>query len=330
MRPFRVSLPFAALSAVALAVAACTGGTPSGSSSAAPSVPSTPASPSTAASPSVAASASPATSATPDACAASNLTTVTAGTFTIGTDNPAYPPYYQIPATGSATKPWELGDPTNGEGFESAFAYALAEQLGFPKDKVAWIVVPFDNSYAPGPKKFDVDINQISFTPERAQSVDMSDGYYTLNQSVVALKANPIANAKSVADLKGYKFGAQVGTTSLDTINDVIAPTAKAMVYNTNDAAIAALKAKQIDGLVVDLPTAFYVTAAQVDDSVIVGQFAPPTGADAEHLSVVLAKGSPLTPCVNQAIAALKSDGTLDQITKEWLSDKASAPVFTP
>ncbi|HET7026177.1 MAG TPA: ABC transporter substrate-binding protein [Candidatus Limnocylindrales bacterium] len=323
MRPFRVSLPFVAVAA--LVVAACTGGAPSVSPSSAPSAT---ANPSVATASAAATSAAP--SATPDACAAANLTTVTSGKLTIGTDNPAYPPYYQIPASGSATKPWELGDPTNGEGFESAFAYALADRLGFTKDQVAWTVVPFDNSYAPGPKKFDLDINQVSYTAERAQSVDLSDGYYTLNQSVVALKANPIANAKSVADLKAYKFGAQVGTTSLDTINNVIAPTAKAMVYNTNDAAIAALKAKQIDGLVVDLPTAFFVTGAQVDNSVVVGQFAAPTGADAEHFSVVLAKGSALTPCVNQAIAAMKSDGSLDQITKEWLSDKASAPVFGP
>ncbi|HEU4674322.1 MAG TPA: ABC transporter substrate-binding protein [Candidatus Limnocylindrales bacterium] len=321
MRPFR-RLP---LLVVALLAAACTGA-PASPSAPAPTVASPTVAPSVAAS----ASASAAPSATPDACAASNLQTVSSGKLTIGTDNPAYPPYYQIPASGSAPKPWELGDPTNGEGFESAFAYALADKLGFSKDGVSWIVVPFDNSYAPGPKKFDLDVNQVSYTADRAKAVDLSDGYYTLNQSVVALKANAIAGAKTIADLKAYRFGAQVGTTSLDTINNVIAPTAKAMVYNTNDAAVAALKAKQIDGLVVDLPTAFYVTAAQVDNSVIVGQFAPPSGADAEHFSVVLAKGSPLTTCVNTAIAALKSDGTLDQITKEWLSDKASAPVFQP
>ncbi|HSL32142.1 MAG TPA: ABC transporter substrate-binding protein, partial [Candidatus Limnocylindrales bacterium] len=198
------------------------------------------------------------------------------------------------------------------------------------KEDVVWVVVPFDNSFAPGAKSFDLDINQVSFTAERAQAVDMSDGYYTLNQSIVALKDNGLASAKTVADLKAYKFGAQAGTTSLATITDVIAPTAEAMIYNSNDDAIAGLKAKQIDGLVVDLPTAFYVTAAQVENSVIVGQFAPPTGADAEHFSVVLAKDSPLTACVNDAIAELKSDGTLDAITQEWLSDKASAPVIQP
>jgi polar amino acid transport system substrate-binding protein len=303
---------------VALAVAGCTtaGASPSASTAASAAAPSATA-PSTAPSPS------------PDACAKDSLTTMAAGMLTVGTDNPAYPPYFQIPE-GTATAPWELGDPTNGEGFESAFAYALADQLGFAEADVAWVVVPFDNSFAPGAKSFDIDVNQVSFKPERAEAVDLSDGYYTLNQSIVALKDNGVATAKTVADLKAFKFGAQTGTTSLDTINNVIAPTAAAQVYNTNDDAIAGLQAKQIDGLVVDLPTAFFVTAAQVENSVIVGQFAPPTGADAEHFSVVLAKDSALTDCVNAAIAEMKSDGTLDAITKEWLSDKASAPVIQP
>jgi polar amino acid transport system substrate-binding protein len=317
----RRALPVLAILA-SLILGACTGsGSAPSPSSAAPSV----AAPSTAAS--VAASVAP--SATPDACAAANLKLTTAGKLTIGTDNPAYPPYYDIPDAG-ATKPWELGDPTDGKGFESAFAYALADKLGFAKADVTWIVVPFDNSFAPGTKKFDIDINQVSYAADRATAADLSDGYYSLNQSIVALKANGLASVTSIAGMKGFKFGAQIGTTSLTTINDVIAPTAAAKVYTTNDEAIAGLKAKRIDGLVVDLPTAFYVTAAQVDNSVIVGQFPAPTGAAAEHFSVVLAKGSTLTSCVNAAIAVLKSDGTLDAITKEWLSDKASAPVLTP
>jgi polar amino acid transport system substrate-binding protein len=308
---------------IVVMVAACStgGGASPSASAAATSAPTTAAS----------TEASVAPSASPDACAKDTLKLTAAGKLTIGTDNPAYPPYFQIPATGSATKPWELGDPTNGEGFESAFAYALAEKLGFAKTDVAWVVVPFDNSFAPGAKTFDIDVNQVSYKPERAQAVDLSDGYYTLNQSVVAFKANPLAAAKTVADLKAFKFGAQAGTTSLDTINNVIAPTTPAKVYSSNDDVIAAVNAKQIDGLVVDLPTAFYITGAeQIKASVIVGQFAPPTGADAEHFSVVLAKGSPLTACLNAAIAALKSDGSLDSITKEWLADKASAPVIQP
>jgi polar amino acid transport system substrate-binding protein len=306
-----------------LALAACsTGATPSPSVSAGgPS----------AAEPSAPGSGSPVASASTavNVCTADQLQTATAGKLTIGTDNPAYPPYFQIP-DGTATAPWELGDPTNGEGFEGAFAYALAMELGFAADAVTWVVVPFDNSFAPGPKTFDIDINQVSFDPQRAQAVDMSDGYYFNNQSVVALKDTPIASAKSIADLKPYKFGAQVGTTSLDTINNIITPTTAAMVYNTNDDAVAALKAKQIEGLVVDLPTAFYVTSAQVDNSVVVGQFPAPTGADAEHFGVVLAKDSPLTNCVNQAIKNLKDRGDLEKITTEWLADKVNAPVFTP
>jgi polar amino acid transport system substrate-binding protein len=316
----RRALPVTALLLASLALGACTSGATPFASSTAPSV-----APSTVAS----APASIAPSPSADACAKESLTLKTAGKLTIGTDNPAYPPYFDIPDAG-ATKPWELGDPTDGKGFESAFAYALADKLGFAKEDVSWIVVPFDNSFAPGTKKFDLDINQVSYAADRAQAVDLSDGYYNLNQSIVALKASGVASVTSIAALKAFRFGAQIGTTSLTTINDVIAPTAAAKVYTTNDEAIAGLKAKQIDGLVVDLPTAFYVTAAQVENSVIVGQFAAPTGADAEHFSVVLAKGSPLTACVNAAIATMKSDGSLDAITKEWLSDKASAPVLAP
>jgi polar amino acid transport system substrate-binding protein len=291
----------------------------------------TPASPSVASEPPVSeapVSEAPIASAEASICTAANMPTFTPGTFTIGTDNPAYPPYFEI--VDSPTDPWELGDPTTGTGFESAFAYALAEQLGFSKDQVSWTVVPFANSFAPGEKQFDVDINQISYDPERAQNVDMSDGYYFVNQAVVANKGTDAADAKSLSDLKGLRLGAQVGTTSFATIEDVIAPTADPSVYDTNDAAIAALDAKQIDAIVVDLPTAFFITAAQMDNGVIVGQIEQPEDADAEYFSVVLPKDSPLTDCVNEAIAALQSDGTLDAITQEWLSDKANAPVLQP
>lgn len=329
--PFR---PAVALALVGVMVAACSGAaTPTPAPSTAPSVPASVA-PSVAVSPSEAAAVSPSPS--PDPCAPANLTTLTAGTLTIGTDNPAYPPYYAVPASGNAPKPWQLGDPTNDQGFESAFAYALAAKLGFTKDKVTWIVVPFDSSYAPGAKKFDLDINQVSYTPERAGAVDMSDGYYFLSQSVVALKTNPIAKVTTIAALTAYKFGAQQGTTSYDTIQNVIKPTTKTSVYSSNDDAISALKAKQIDAIVVDLPTAFYVTAAQITDAKgnalanIVGQFPVSAGATAEHFSAVLAKGSPLTACVNGAITAMKADASLDQLTKTWLSDKADAPIFAP
>jgi polar amino acid transport system substrate-binding protein len=313
----RRRLQLLGLPLVAVMLAACT------SAGASPTLAPTP---TTAPSATVAVSAAPSPTLNP--CDKANLTTLTAGKLTIGTDNPAYPPYFQPPASGNAPAPWELGDPTNGQGFESATAYAVAAKLGYATTDVTWTVVPFDNSFTPGTKPFDFYLAQVSYTADRATAVDMSDGYYFVNQAVVSLKTNPIASAKTVADLAKYKFGAQASTTAYDTINTVIKPTAAAMVYNTNDLAIQALKAKQIDALVVDLPTAFYITSAQLDGSVIVGQFPVTPGPSAEHFSLVLAKGSSLTACVNQALASMKADGSLDAITKEWLSDKASAPVF--
>jgi polar amino acid transport system substrate-binding protein len=312
----------AALALTGAVLAACSGGaTPTPAPTPTPT-------------PTPAASTAPseAPTATPNACAPENLPTVTAGTFTIGTDNPAYAPYF-LPRTGGNTPPWDTefsGDPTTGTGFESAVAYAVADQLGFPKDKVAWVAVKFDNSYAPGPKPFDFYLAQVSYKPERAATADLSDGYYWLNQSLVAVAGTPIASATTIADLKSYQFGAQAGTTSYDTIVNVIKPDKGPKVYDSNDAAIQALNNKQIDGLVVDLPTAFVITATQMDDKgTIVGQFEP-TGAEQEHFSLVLAKASPLTACVNQALAALTADGTLAKITQEWMADKANAPVIKP
>jgi polar amino acid transport system substrate-binding protein len=280
------------------------------------------------------ASASASTSAVPsasaDACAAGGLQTLASGKLTIGTDNPAYPPYFDPPASGEPkTDPWELGDPTNGRGFESAVAYAVANRLGFNRADVVWTYIPFDNSYAPGPKTFDFDITQVSFSAERAQAVDMSDGYYTVNQALVANADTDGAKATTIDAVKGLKLGAQSGTTSLKYIQDTIQPTKEPSVYSSNTDAIAALNAKQIEGIVVDLPTAFFITAAQMDHGVIVGQF-PSGTTEGEHFSIVLAKDSPLTPCVNAAIAAMKSGGQLDAITKEWLSQKVAAPVIAP
>jgi polar amino acid transport system substrate-binding protein len=280
---------------------------------------------------STAASPTPAPTTAADACAKDNLTLVAPGKMTIGTDNPAYSPYW-LPREGGNTPPWDTeysGAPTTGTGFESAIAYAVAEKLGFTKDDVAWVPVKFDLSYAPGPKSFDFYLAQVSYKPERAENADLSDGYFWLNQSLVAVADTPIASAKTIADLKGYQFGAQAGTTSYDTIVNVIKPDKEPRLYDSNDAAIQALNNKQIDGLVVDLPTAFTAIAIQLDNGAIVGQFAP-TGAEQEHFSLVLAKGSPLTACVNQALATMKADGTLDAITKEWMADKANAPVLTP
>ncbi len=306
-----------ALAFVAVLAAACTTG--AASPSPAPTAAPTPA-------PTVASVAPATPSPTPDACAPENLTLKTAGKLTIGADNPAYPPYFQ--PSENNPDPWELGDPTNGMGFESATAYAIADAMGFAKDAVTWVVTPFNNAIQPGPKDFDIYLTQVSYSPERAQAVDLSDGYNDVAQALVALKDNKVSSVTSIAALKDFQFGAQVGTTSLKTITDVIAPTKEAKVYDSNDAAIEALKNGQIDGIVVDLPTAFYMTSAQLDDGVIVGQFAP--GADAEHFSVALDKDSPLTACVNAAIKTITDNGKLAAITQEWLADKADAPVFQP
>ena len=327
--------PAAAAIATLLIAAACTAGaSPTPAASTAPSAAPSAAAPSAAApsqAPSQAPSAAPSVTPAPtpvDACAPAQLATLTSGTLTIGTDNPAYPPYFE--ASDPNPSPWELGDPTNGKGFESAVAYAVADRLGFTPDKVTWVYVPFTNSYAPGPKTFDFVINQVSWKPERAETADLSRAYYFVNQSVVAKKDSPLAAAKSVADMKKFKFGAMVGTTSYDTIVNVIAPEQEPSVYDTNDAAIEALKAGQIDGVVVDLPTAFYMTAAQMDDGVIVGQFPRPANSPGEYFSLVLAKGSPLTACVDQVILGMRADGTLAKIQQEWLSDKTNAPVIAP
>jgi polar amino acid transport system substrate-binding protein len=259
---------------------------------------------------------------------AANCPTIHSGQLTIGTDNPAYPPWFGgSPPKGSK---WKVSDPASGKGYESAVAYAVAGRLGFARSAVQWTYVPFNRSFAPGSKSFDFDINQISYTPARAKVVTFSKSYYDVNQALVVLAGSKIAAAKSIAALRGYKLGAELGTTSYGYIKDTIKPSKQPAVYQQNAAAIQALKNKQIDGLVVDLPTAFYVTGAQVDNSVVVGQFPAPTGADAEHFSVVLPLGSSVTNCVNSSIAAMKADGSLDAITKEWLSDKASAPVLQP
>jgi polar amino acid transport system substrate-binding protein len=242
----------------------------------------------------------------------------------VGTDNPAFPPWFGgEPAAGST---WQVSDPTSQMGLESATAYAIAQQLGFAPDKVTWVAVPFNNAIQPGPKTFDILLNQVSASPERAEAVDLSDGYFDDSQSVVT-DGDRIGEVKSLADLKKYQLGVQVGTTSLTYITDTIKPDQDPRVYNTNDAAVAALKAKQVDGIVVDLGTAFYVSSAQLDNGRIVGSL-PDTQAP-EHFSVVLQKGSALTPCINQAIAVLRANGTLDTIRKINIESQGQVPAIT-
>ncbi|MGB7684304.1 MAG: ABC transporter substrate-binding protein [Solirubrobacterales bacterium] len=239
------------------------------------------------------------------------LDTQTAGVLTVATDSPAFPPYF------------EDDDPTNGEGFESAVAYAIAKYLGYPPAKVKWTVEPFDSSYAPGPKDFDFDVNQISITPDRAKQVDFSSPYYTANQAIVALKGSDAAKATSLADLKDAKMGLQIGTTSLEAVEEEIEPSEQPQVYNTSNDVVTALKNEQVEAVVVDLPTALYLTAVQVPEASVVGQFSAPGG---DQWGALLAKDSSLTACVSQAIDAMRDSGELSEITQRWMSQAAGAP----
>jgi polar amino acid transport system substrate-binding protein len=243
------------------------------------------------------------------ACDNASLELKSPGKLTIGTDKPAYPPYF------------EDDDPTNGNGFESAVAYAVAQQLGFAETEVSWVVVPFNSSYAPGPKKFDFDINQISITPKRAERVDFSEPYFTAPQAVVAPKGSPAAAATSLAELAKTKIGVQVGTTSLDAVNASIKPGTQPQVYNDSNDTVRALKSKRIDAIVVDLPTAFYLTGAEVPGSKIVGQFEAPGG---DRWGLLLQKGSKLTACVNQALAKLRSSDQLKRLQDQWMGGQAA------
>ena len=236
-----------------------------------------------------------------------------AGVLTVGTDSPAYEPWFVD------------NDPTNGEGYESAVAYEVADRLGFSADQVSWVKVPFNTSYAPGAKEFDLDINQISITPERAEVVDFSEGYYQASQAVIALEGTSGAEATSLEDLAGLRLGAQTGTTSLTAIRDLIQPAEDPSVFEDTNAAKQALDNDQVDAILADLPTAFYISAVEIPGSVIVGQFQPETG-EQEEFGMLFEKGSPLVACVDAALAAMTEDGTLEAIESEWLSDVVDVP----
>jgi polar amino acid transport system substrate-binding protein len=253
---------------------------------------------------------SPGGGSTADTCAKDSLNLVTPGTLTVGTDQPAYPP-------------WVLkNDPASGKGYESAVAYEIADRLGFSQDEVTWVTVPFNKSYAPGPKDFDFDINQISVTPEREQVVTFSDSYYDVSQALIVNDGTPIASATSVSDLKDYKFGAQIGTTSLQFINDVIQPTQQSAVFDSTSDALTALKNGQIDGTVLDLPTASY--SAGKGQSVV-GQFES-TG---EHFGLLFEKGNPLVACVNAALDDMRAEGVLDALQTKYLADYLDVPTIS-
>jgi len=240
---------------------------------------------------------------------------VTEGKFTVGTGEPAY-------------FPWVVDDaPESGEGFEAAVAYAVAAELGFAADDVVWVRTTFDEAIAPGPKNFDVNLQQFSITDERKAAVDFSSPYYETTQVVITTEGSAAASATSLADLKPLLVGAQTGTTSFVTAEAIIAPDAGVQVFNTNEDAKLALESGQIDAIVVDLPTAFYIAGVELDGGVIVGQL-PDSAGQADAFGLVLAKDSPITAKVTAAVDALRDNGTLAQIETEWLADYAGAPVL--
>jgi polar amino acid transport system substrate-binding protein len=253
-------------------------------------------------------------------CAPSSLNLLEDGTLTLGTDNPAFPPWWG----GTPKSPWKTSYPYSGKGYESAVAYGIAKRLGFARSAVKWTVLPYLKSFAPGKKSFDFYLAQISFTPVRAKTATFSSSYYDVNQAVVALKGKPIAKVKTVAGLKPYKFGVPLGTTSYSYVVGNIKPSQKPAVYDTLNDAVTALKNGQIDGLVVDFPSTGYITGVQVPNSVVVGRL--PTKGKQEHFGLVFAKGNPLVACVNKALAAMKRDGTLKRLERQWLA--GSAPLL--
>jgi polar amino acid transport system substrate-binding protein len=253
------------------------------------------------------------TAATQNTCTPAKLQTIKKGTLTVATDKPAYPPYF------------ENNDPTNGKGFESAVAYAIAKRLGYSTAQVKWVTEPFDSSYAPGPKHFDFDVNEISITKPREKEVDFSSPYYQAPQAIVVAKGSKYIGATSLSALKDASIGVQIGTTSLDAVNSNIKPSKQPKVFNSSNDLVTALKQHQVDAVVVDLPTAFYLTSAQVPSAKIVGQFSAPGG---DTWGALLGKGSPLTSCVNRAVGQLRSSGQLAQITHRWMGG-ANAPELS-
>jgi polar amino acid transport system substrate-binding protein len=246
-------------------------------------------------------------------CSTSKLAVHTPGVLTVATDAPAYPPYF------------ENDKPSNGKGFESAVAYAVGKQLGFGSSKVKWVVEPFDNSYSPGPKSFDFDINEISITPARAKAVTFSTPYYTNPQAIIVYKGSPFAHAKSLKAFKSATLGVQVGTTSLTAVQQKINPSKQVQVFNTSSDVVQAFKIHRVDAIVVDYATALYLTSAELSKTTIAGQFAAPGG---DNWGLLLKKGSALAPCVDKAVAKLKANGTLTKLTKQWMSSKVSVPVL--
>ena len=243
--------------------------------------------------------------------------TISEGKLTIATGTPAF-------------EPWVVGDkPESGEGFEAAVAYAVASELGYTNENIVWVRTGFDEAVQPGAKNFDFNLQQYSITDERKATVSFSDPYYSTNQAVVGFEDSPVASATKLSELKDLKFGAQSGTTSLDFILNVIKPTNEPFIYDDNAGAKAALEAKQIDAIVVDLPTAFYISAVEIEGSKVIGQFPLSDAVAADNFGLLFDKDNKLVDCVNTALATIKDSGSLAEIEKTWLADKTNAPVIS-
>jgi polar amino acid transport system substrate-binding protein len=248
------------------------------------------------------------------------LPTVQEGVLTVATGETVFPPWM-----GAGED--DFDDPTTGTGYEGALVFALAEELGFDPAAIEWVRTGFDEVIAPGEKDWDFNIQQYSITPERDEVVDFSDGYYTVQQAIIGRADSPAASATSLADLKGLKIGAAIGTTSLDYAENVIDPDEQVQVYDDNAAAKAAFDANQVDAIVFDVPTAYYITAAEITDASIIGILPP--GDAPEELGMLFEEGNPLVGCVNAALATLRDDGTLDALADEWLSQGGSIPTLS-
>lgn len=272
----------------------------------------------------VASGKSSSTSAAAASCAKADLTLVTSGQLTLGTDNPAYPPWWDGQEKKSSG--FKTSNPYSGKGYESAVAYEVAKRLGFARSEVKWIAVPFTKSYAPGKKPFDFYLAQVSYKPVRAKAVAFSVSYYDVNQAVVGIKGKPITKVKTVAGLKPFTLGVPIGTTAYDYVVAYVKPSSKPKVFDTLNDAVTALKNGQIDGLVVDFPSTGYITAVQVPNSTVVGRL--PNQGKQERFGLVFAKGNPLVTCVNTALTAMRKDGTLKRLEQQWLAKAGGAPLL--
>jgi polar amino acid transport system substrate-binding protein len=245
--------------------------------------------------------------------------------LTVATGDPAFPPWWEG-GTSDEHPDWKRNDPYRGQGFEGAVTFEVAERLGFAEDRVRFVPIGFNESFAPGPKRFDFVLQQISYLPERAQAVDLSEGYYDVDQALVSMQGSPIDDATSLEAVKDATLGAPIGSTSLIYIEDHIRPSTRPTVFDDLAASVRGLKDGQVDGIVVDLPSASFITEVQIPDGVVVGRL--PRAGPQEYFAIAFEKGSPFVQCVNLALGQMKDDGTLDEIRQEWLGDEADAPLI--